>query len=275
LWDSLQRTAHQFSSVIRQPHPRDHHHAIFITKRTATPTRAFALVLEQLQILHHHFLTHYFNNYQVFDKSTSSFIMGNLTTSAKTSFPPLVPVSNCETARYMGTWFVIGVKPTIFETTCSNAVERYTRKDSSKFSWDVDIDFQYNQAEPLTTPLKSLPQKGYILGEDKENSPLWKVSPFWPFKMPYTMIELDQENYSYVVIGYPNRQYAWIMARHPQMPEDTYNMLVQRLVDRHQYSLDGLRRVPQKWTKEEREKRNLTEKEIPDDMLEPTTTTSE
>jgi hypothetical protein len=59
------------------------------------------------------------------------------------------------------------------------------------------------------------------------------------------------------------------MARHPKMPEDTYNMLVQRLVDQHQYSLDGLRRVPQVWTKSEREKRGWTAKEIPDDMLVP------
>jgi len=174
----------------------------------------------------------------------------------------------------MGPWFVIGVKPTIFETTCSNAIERYTRRSNGS-SWDVDIDFRYNQAEPLTSPLKSLPQKGYILGNDKENSPLWKVSPWWPIKLPYTIIELDQDDYSWVVIGYPNRAYVWIMARHPKMNEDTYNMLVQRLVDRHQYSLEGLRRVPQKWTKTERAKRGLTEKEIPNDMLEPEDEVSE
>jgi hypothetical protein len=68
----------------------------------------------------------------------------------------------------MGSWSVIVVKPTMFETTYSNAVERYTRKDRSKFSCDVDVDFQYNQVDSLTTPFKSLPQKGCILAEDME-----------------------------------------------------------------------------------------------------------
>ena len=57
------------------------------------------------------------------------------------------------------------------------------------------------------------------------------------------------------------------MGRKPVMPEATYNDLTKRLVEKHQYSLDGLRKVPQKWTSEEREKRGLTKEEIPDNML--------
>jgi apolipoprotein D and lipocalin family protein len=166
----------------------------------------------------------------------------------------------------MGTWFVIGVKPTMFETTCSNAVEKYSLMDTSN-SFDVNIDFQYNQKDPLTSPMKSLPQKGWVQGKDRANSGVWKVSPVWPIKMPYTIIELDEQNYSYCVIGYPNRQYCWIMGRKPVMPEATYNDLTKRLVEKHQYSLDGFRKVPQKWTAEEREKRGLTKEEIPDGML--------
>ena len=84
-------------------------------------------------------------------------------------FPPLQTVSTCQTERLMGPWFVIGVKPTIFEKTCSNAVETYTRQPSSA-SFDIDIDFQYNQKDPITSPLKSLPQRGWIQGSDKEVS---------------------------------------------------------------------------------------------------------
>lgn len=50
------------------------------------------------------------------------------------------------------------------------------------------------------------------------------------------------------------------------MEEATYNMLTQRLVDKHQYSLDGLRKVPQVWTKDERKKRGL-EDVIADEFL--------
>lgn len=192
--------------------------------------------------------------------------MGNSASSS--SLPALQSVSSCETARMMGTWFVVGVKPTVFEKTCSNAVERYTLLDEGKRSYDIDIDFQYNAEEdPFTSSkIKSLPQKGWVQG-DRTNSGTWKVSPFWPIKMPYQIIEVDDKDYSWVVIGYPSRDYCWIMGRRPVMEEAVYKDLTARLEEKHQYSLDGLRRVPQKWTKAEREKRGLTSSEIPDSML--------
>lgn len=193
------------------------------------------------------------------------------------SLPPLRPVASCDTARFMGTWFVIGVKPTYLERTCSNSVERYTwvRRDDDAgkgkgfgpWSNDIDIDFTYNRAAPIDSPVKSLPQKGWIMGDDKANSGEWRVSPLWPIKAPYLIIELDEDNYEYTVIGYPSRDYVWIMGRRPQMAEKTYKMLKERLVEKHQYNLDGLREVPQVWTKEERAARGLTEKEVPDSML--------
>jgi len=171
----------------------------------------------------------------------------------------------------MGTWFVIAVKPTYFERTCSNAVEKYTSlfgEESSSNGIDIDIDFQYNQDEdPLTSKLKSLPQSGWVEGKDKKNSGLWKVSPFRPIKMPYIIIELDKDKYDYCVIGYPSRAYVWILSRKPKMEESTYSMLTDRIVSKHQYDLEGLRKVPQIWTKEEREKRGLTKDEVPDKYL--------
>merc|ERR1712226_1710263 len=110
---------------------------------------------------------------------------------------------------------------------------------------------QYNKDEPITSALKSLPQKGWVQGNNKEDSGEWKVSPLWPIKMPFLILDVDDQNYEYVLIGYPSREYAWIMGRKPQMPDDTYNMLTKQLEEKHQYSLDGLRKVPQVWTAEE------------------------
>jgi apolipoprotein D and lipocalin family protein len=192
------------------------------------------------------------------------------------SLPPLQTAAGCETAKFMGSWFVIAVKPTYFERTNSNAVEKYewlqstdpkTAKSGGPWAHDIAIDFTYNKNAPLESPLSSIPQKGWIQGEDKSNSSEWKVSPMWPIKMPYLILEVDEVNYEYTVIGYPSRAYCWIMSRHPQMSEATYKMLKDRLVEKHKYNLDSLRKVPQVWTKVEREKRGLTEKEIPDSML--------
>merc|ERR1712176_154235 len=94
----------------------------------------------------------------------------------------------------------------------------------------------------------------------------WKVSPIWPIKIPFQVIELA-DDYTYTVIGYPNRQYVWIMSRTPTMNEETYDMLKELLQKKHQYKLDNLRKVPHQWTKNEREKRGFTTNEIPDELL--------
>ena len=188
--------------------------------------------------------------------------MGN--SNSAPNLPPLEHVASCNTERFMGTWFVIAVKPTMFEKTNSNAVETYTRPNGKNF--DIAIDFQYNQNEPLVSPLKSLPQKGWVQGPNKEDSGLWKVSLTWPLKLPYLILQVDDE-YSYTVIGYPPRNYCWIMYRKPQMPKETYDMLIRKLTEKHKYDLEGLRLVPQVWTAEERSSRGLTAGEIPDEML--------
>jgi apolipoprotein D and lipocalin family protein len=206
--------------------------------------------------------------------------MGN---SASSSLPALQTVSECVTERMMGTWFVIAVKPTMFETKNSNAVERYRWIDDSERKSganDFDIDFQFNADAPIHSKLKALPQKGWIdVPREKTTATTtctdrrqtktgnWLVSPAWPIKMAYLLLEVDLEHYSYCVVGYPSRAYCWIMARTPKMEESLYNSLLDKLRNKHHYDLNGLRMVPQQWTKEEAQKRNLIN-EIPQSMLE-------
>ena len=203
------------------------------------------------------------------------------TTSATKALPPLQTVMpKCVTSKFMGTWFVIAVKPTMFEKTNSNAVEIYTRttNTSNKKNYhDIDIQFQYNANTPITSKLKSLPQRGWIIpssGNNKEESSDWNVSPFpsfigssSKFQFHYPILELDQEQYSYCVIGHSKRDYFWIMARTPKMDQSTLDTLLDKLEKKHLYAMDGVRMVPQVWTKEERTKRNL-DSVIPDDCLE-------
>eukprot|EP00536_Pseudo-nitzschia_multiseries_P002422 jgi/Psemu1/322536/estExt_fgenesh1_pg.C_320015 len=194
--------------------------------------------------------------------------MGNFSSSS--TLPALKTVASCETKRFMGTWFVVGVKPTALETTCSNSIEKYTLLDEGSGKHDIDIDFKYNPKEdPLDekNKVRSLPQKGWIQGDNRLQSGDWVVSPFWPIKMTYPIIELDEKDYSYAVIGYPSRAYCWILCRTPVMDENLYNDIGKKLVENHQYDLKGLRKVPQTWTAEERTKRGLTEDELPNSFL--------
>ena len=194
--------------------------------------------------------------------------MGN----AKSSLPPLEVVKNCETSKFMGNWFVVGVKPTFLETTCSNAVETYIRQDTNNDTnnnkdYDVFVNFQYNEKEPITSKLKTVTQKVWIQGENKENSGSWIVSPFWPIKLDYPLIEIDDKSYNWCVVGQNSRSYCWIMSRTPYIDDTLYNNITNKLKEKHLYDLNGFRKVPQYWTKEEREKRGFTSKDIPDTML--------
>uniref|UniRef100_A0A7S2KR17 Lipocalin/cytosolic fatty-acid binding domain-containing protein n=1 Tax=Leptocylindrus danicus TaxID=163516 RepID=A0A7S2KR17_9STRA len=190
--------------------------------------------------------------------------MGNFTSNSSTALPPLKTVTSCNVDRFAtGAWFVIGNIPTYPERHASNAVERYALTQGKK-SNDIDIDFQYNNGDPITGKLKSLPQKGWLV---KDEPGEWRVSPFWPLKLPYLILELDTDRYNYCVIGYPNRNYAWIMGRKPVMDGKLYDSLVDKLVKDHQYDVSKLRKVPQKWTAEERKKRGVSVDECPDEML--------
>ena len=67
----------------------------------------------------------------------------------------------------------------------------------------------------------------------------------WPFKMPFLIIDLDPD-YSYTVIGYPSRDFVWIMAREPQIPKETYKTITQKL-ENVGYDLSRIKMVPQQW----------------------------
>jgi len=56
----------------------------------------------------------------------------------------------------------------------------------------------------------------------------------------YWIIALDK-NYQTVVIGEPSREYLWILARTPQLPDDQYQALLQ-LAESKGFPVDELQR---------------------------------
>ena len=170
--------------------------------------------------------------------------------ASSTKLEPLKPVDNVPVRQLFGTWFVIAVMPTIFEKGAHNAIETYS--DGGK-PGAVDIDFRYNK-NALDGPLKKLPQTGSSWDDDKTAG--WKVSPFWPVKMPFLVIDksktaLDNDA-AWFVVGYPSRAYVWVMARKPEMPRSVLDDIKKRLVTDHQYpeGLPDLVEVPQSWDRD-------------------------
>jgi apolipoprotein D and lipocalin family protein len=99
---------------------------------------------------------------------------------------------------------------TIFEKDAFNATETYTwsAKDER-----INIEFSFNKGS-LSGDLKSIPQKGWIY--NSKSNTHWKVSPFWPLKLDYLVLYVD-EKYDWTAVGVPNQKYLWIMSRakHP------------------------------------------------------------
>ena len=153
-------------------------------------------------------------------------------------------VDKVDIQKFMGDWYVLAGRFTPLEKNVHNALESYT--------WNVeknriDIGFTYNKGD-FDGKLKSIPQKGWI--EDQISKAHWKVSPLWPFKFDYLIVDLA-EDYSWTAIGVPSQNYLWIMARDWQDQDSIVAEAVKRL-NAKGYKTTDLILVPHKWPLKEK-----------------------
>jgi apolipoprotein D and lipocalin family protein len=148
---------------------------------------------------------------------------------------PIHTVEKVDLERFMGDWYVIAAIPTFIEKKSYNAVETY-RLDSDG---TILTTFRFNKGS-LEGPLKTYTPRGFI--RDTDSNAVWGMQFVWPFKAEYRVIYLT-EDYGQTVIGRSKRDYVWIMARRPMIPEEDYGRILQFLREQG-YSLEKLRRVP-------------------------------
>ncbi len=131
-------------------------------------------------------------------------------------------VEKVEIERFMGKWYVMAGRFTFLEGQVHNGVELYKWNEKEN---RIDISFTFNKGS-LTGQEKSIPQKGWIKNE-KTNAH-WKVSPFWPLKFDYLVLDLAPD-YSWTAIGVPNGKYLWIMSRNKQTDKNKIDEILARL----------------------------------------------
>lgn len=141
--------------------------------------------------------------------------------------------------RFMTKWYVIAGRLTFMEKGAHNAVEIYSWNEEEK---RIDIDFSFNK-DSFSGKVKSIPQKAWIVN-NKTNAH-WKVSPFWPIKFNYLVIDMD-EDYSWVVIGVPGQEWVWIMSTDWQMSDEKLDQIISR-ISKMKYNTKDIKRVPQQW----------------------------
>ena len=86
---------------------------------------------------------------------------------------------------------------------------------------------------------------GFIL--DDQSNAIWGMQFLWPIKADYRVVYVN-EDYSKTIIGRINRDYVWVMARTPQIPEDEFQRLL-KMIAAQGYDISEIQRVPQHWNK--------------------------
>lgn len=150
---------------------------------------------------------------------------------------PLKTVDHVDIERFMGDWYVIANIPTAIEKGAHNAVESYRLDDDGS----IATTFTFNKGD-FGGPLKTYQPRGYV---SEESTAIWGMQFVWPIKADYRIIYLD-EDYSVTVIGRNKRDYVWIMAREPTIPETEYAAIVSMLASVG-YNPADIQMVPQRW----------------------------
>ena len=140
----------------------------------------------------------------------------------------LVPVPSVDLSRYVGTWYEIARLPNRFQEKCSGDVTAtYTLLDDG----DIKVVNRCRQKDGEFTTAEGLARR---TGEDASNARLKvRFAPaflsFLPFVWgDYWIIDLAPD-YSYAVVGEPDREYLWILARLPVMDGNTLSGILDRI----------------------------------------------
>jgi apolipoprotein D and lipocalin family protein len=152
--------------------------------------------------------------------------------------PEMQTVDYVDIDRFMGDWYVIANIPTFLEKGAHNARESYRLDDDGT----IATTFTF-RADGYNGPQKEYHPRGFI--RDTESNARWGMRFVWPLKSDYRIVHLD-DDYSQTIIGRQKRDFVWIMAREPNIPEQDYDRLVS-IVASLGYDVTKLQRVPQQW----------------------------
>ena len=152
--------------------------------------------------------------------------------------PQMQTVDYVDLERFMGDWYVIANIPTFLEKNAHNAVETYELDDDGS----ILTTFTFRKGG-LDGEKKQYNPRGFIT--DTETNATWGMRFVWPIKADYRIVYLD-DDYSQTVIARQKRDFIWIMARTPEIPDEDYDRLV-AFAGSIGYDTSKIQRVPQKW----------------------------
>ncbi|HSC06298.1 MAG TPA: lipocalin family protein [Steroidobacteraceae bacterium] len=152
--------------------------------------------------------------------------------------PPLALAEDVDLERFMGDWYVIANIPTFIEEGAHNAVESYSIAPDGT----VETVFTF-RAGGFGGKRKRYTPRGFV--REGSGNAVWGMQFVWPVKADYRIAWISPD-YAQTVIGREARDYAWIMARSPEIPDADYEAILDFLGSQG-YDVARIRRVPQHW----------------------------
>lgn len=151
---------------------------------------------------------------------------------------PMKTVDYVDLPRFMGDWYVLAHIPASTERDAFNAIESYELGEGNK----INTTYTFNKGG-FDGERKEMNPTGFV--KDTDSNADWRMQFFWPIRLEYLIVHLD-EGYTQTIIGRSKRDYAWIMARTPSLPDGELDALIAKLGELG-YDIAKVRIVPQQW----------------------------
>jgi len=111
--------------------------------------------------------------------------------------------------KFMGKWYVAANIPTFYDRDTVNGTEEYEYDEETKY---ITVTFTCANKEDKTTT-STLLQRALVANDAGTQWDLYpKFGVFLPLSIAYLIIDCA-EDYSWCIVGVPNRAYVWLMTR--------------------------------------------------------------
>lgn len=164
--------------------------------------------------------------------------MTNSGCAQNSNFKKQSTVKDLDIERFMGTWYEIARFPHRFEKNLVGVTANYTLLPNNKIKV-----LNQGYLHQLDGTLKQAVGKGKMPNPAEPGK--LKVSFFLFFYADYFVLELDEKEYQYALIGSSSPKYLWILSRKSSLDDTIYQKLIDSAKKRG-YATENLYKVPQK-----------------------------
>jgi apolipoprotein D and lipocalin family protein len=151
---------------------------------------------------------------------------------------PLQTVAPVDVERYLGRWYEIARFQHSFEKSIVGATAEYSLMEDGRIRV-VNSGFK-KTLEGRYTEVKAV---AWV--PDPSRPGALKVRFFGLFTSDYLIFGLDQEGYTWALVGSNSRDSLWFLARTPEISDELFERM-KGLARAQGYDLSGLYEVPQK-----------------------------